>query len=82
MGRVFDYTVMPVLLPFIGLWVAAAKLLSLVLPLLLWPVAVMLNNRLEWALPFLPHIWKSCGWLTGGALRLGFRYAYAANVCR
>lgn len=78
MGRLFDYTVMPLLLPPLLLWLLAARLLSLLAPLLLFPLSISLNRRLVWACPFIPSIWAEKGWLLGRLMRLGFEYSYTA----
>lgn len=78
MGRLFDYAVMPLLLPVLLLWLLAARLLSLVAPLICFPLAILLNRRLVWACPFIPCIWAQRGWFVGGLMRLGFEYSYAA----
>lgn len=82
MGRLFDYTVFPLLLPFILLWLAAARVLSMAVPVLLYPLHLVLNRRLREALPFLPHLWRHEGWLLGGLLRLGFEASHTMNVAR
>lgn len=45
MGRLFNYTIFPLLLPGICLWLLVARLLSFVAPLLVFPV-IMFNRRL------------------------------------
>ncbi|PRW56323.1 sulfotransferase [Chlorella sorokiniana] len=82
MGRLFDYVVMPLLLPFLLLWLLAARLLSLLAPILLFPLSITLNRRLVWACPFIPSIWAEKGWFQGSLMRLGFEYSYTANVVR
>lgn len=78
MGRLFDYAVMPLLLPLLLLWLLAARLLSLLAPIVLFPLSVALNRRLVWACPFIPSIWAERGWLMGSLMRLGFEFSYTA----
>ena len=78
MARLFDYTVMPLLLPFLLLWLLAARLLSLLAPLLLPPLSIALNRKLVWACPIIPSIWAEKGWFKGNLMRLGFEYSYTA----
>lgn len=56
MGKLFDYVAFPLLLPFILVWVAAARVLSLLIPLTVLPT-VWLARRLYWAVPFIPGIY-------------------------
>ena len=81
MGKLFDYTVFPLLLPFILLWLAAARVLSLLAPFTVLP-SVLLARRLYEACPFLPVLFKQRGRLAGTAMRLGLEYNYCANVVR
>ena len=81
MGKLYDYTAFPLLLPFILLWLAAARVLSMLAPLLIFPT-ILLNRRLNAACPFIPHIFRQRGWLMGGLMRLGFETTYCMNVAR
>ncbi|KAI3436813.1 hypothetical protein D9Q98_006223 [Chlorella vulgaris] len=81
MGKLFDFVVFPLLLPGILLWLLAARLLSLLAPFLVLPM-IILGRRLSWACPFIPFIWKQCGWFQGTLLRIGFEATYTMNVCR
>jgi hypothetical protein len=52
MGKLFDYTVFPLLLPLVLLWLLVARVLSLISPFLVAP-SVLLAKRLYWAIPFI-----------------------------
>ena len=75
----FDYLVFPLLLPFICLWLLAARALSLVVPIF-WPQTAMLARRLEWAVPFIPSIYAQRGRVLGGLIRFGFEFTYGGWV--
>ena len=81
MGKLFDYTLFPLLVPIILLWLAAARMLSIVSPFLILP-SVILNRRLNAACPFIPYIFRQRGWVVGGLMRLGFEATYCMNVVR
>jgi hypothetical protein len=66
------------LLPFIVLWLLAARLLSMVAPFLILPT-VILGRRLAWACPFIPYIWQQHGWFRGTLMRVGFEITYTMN---
>lgn len=70
MGRLFNWT-FPLVLLFVALWLAAARLLALVLPALLFPLSIALNRRLAAAAPHLPP---------HGLRGFAFSYRYAAGV--
>lgn len=80
MGKAFDYLVFPLLIPFILLWLLAARALSMLAPFLIFP-ALMLKSRLYWCLPFTPCIWKEYG-LVGRFMEVGFLGSYTMNVVR
>ncbi|KAL4457893.1 hypothetical protein ABPG75_012758 [Micractinium tetrahymenae] len=81
MGALFDYLVFPLFIPFILLWLLAARLLSFVAPLLV-PLTWSLAARLSWACPFIPRIWELNGWFKGTLMRMGFEWTYCMNVSR
>jgi len=81
MGAFFDYAVFPLLLPFILLWLLAARLVSALAPLC-FPLTIMLSRRLYWACPFIPCIWRQRGWFLGGIMKVGFEWTYCMNVAR
>lgn len=75
MGALADWVGVPLLLPFIGLYLLAARLLSLLAPLLVIP-SVVLARRLYWAVPIGPAVWRRRGALA----RLSFEASYCAHV--
>lgn len=77
MGKAFDYLVFPLLIPFIVLWLLAARALSILAPFLIFP-ALTLKSRLYWCLPFTPCIWKQYG-LAGKFMEVGFLGSYTMN---
>ena len=78
MGKVIDYIVLPLLLPFILLWLLVARVLSVLGPFLILPMFI-LSRRLNWACPFIPYIWRQRGWFLGTLLRIGFEATYTMN---
>jgi hypothetical protein len=76
-----DLLIIPLALPFLLLWLAAAHLVALVSPLTVIPT-VTLARRLYWAVPIASRVWKKNGALRGPWLRLGFEASYACNVVR
>lgn len=79
MGALFDYLVFPLFIPFILLWLLAARALSFVAPLL-FPLTWSLAARLSWACPFIPRIWELNGWFRGTLMKLGFEVSPAGLI--
>lgn len=73
-----DYILMPLALPVFGLWYALAFLCGWLASFAILP-SYILAQRLYWAIPFIPHIWKKMG-APGLAVRLGFEGSYCINV--
>lgn len=78
-ASLLDYTIIPLLLPFVGLWWLLAFLAGWVLTFTIIPSA-LLAQRLYWACPFIPHIWGQCGPVRGILVRIGFEASYCINV--
>lgn len=81
MGALFNFLVMPPLLPLILAWLLAARLLALLIPFLVLP-SVLLARRLHWSLPFLAPLFGQFGKVRGFFLRTGFEALYCMNVTR
>jgi len=83
--KLVNYFVIPAALPLLAAYWLLALLLGVVASFMVWP-SLLLAQRLYWACPFIPHIWRSQGlrskvgvvgsWL----LRLQFEGAHCATV--
>ena len=76
----FDTLVFPLLVPFILAWLALARLLSMLAPLLIFPSFVFLPPLYR-ALPFLRGVWRQRG-PSGLFMKLGFDANYLMNITR
>jgi hypothetical protein len=71
---------MPLLLPFIGLWYALSYVLAILGTMLIIP-SLLCAKKLYWCCPFIPYIWKTTGVL-GNYLRIAFEASYCINVLK
>lgn len=77
----FNYVGFPLLLPFIGVWLLLARILSIIAILTVIP-SLILARRLYWAVPIGPRVWKERGRFRGLLAKIGFESTYCMNVVR
>lgn len=78
-ASILDYTIIPLILPFVGLWWLVAFIAGWLATFAIIPSA-LLAQRLYWACPFIPHIWGQFGPVRGFLVRIGFEASYCINV--
>ncbi|MEW5320275.1 MAG: hypothetical protein WDW38_011357 [Sanguina aurantia] len=78
-ASILDYTIIPLILPFVGLWWLVAFIAGWLATFAIIPSA-LLAQRLYWACPFIPHIWGQFGPVRGLLVRIGFEASYCINV--
>ncbi|KXZ54517.1 hypothetical protein GPECTOR_4g582 [Gonium pectorale] len=66
-------------MPLLMLWCVAAFGIAWMLTFTIVP-SYVLAQRLYWACPFIPHIWRRLGPVAGTAARLGFEASHCINV--
>ena len=76
-----DLVLIPLTLPLVLAWLAAARVLSLLAPLAVVPLLVA-RHHLRWACPFVGTMFAARGAWRGRALQLGLEWAYTVNVVR
>jgi hypothetical protein len=80
-----NYVLIPLALPLLALYWLVALLLGLAASWMVWP-SLLLAQRLYWACPFIPFIWRSpairskFGVVGSWLLRLQFEGAHCATV--
>lgn len=55
--KLVNYVIIPVSLPLLAVYWLAALLLGVTASLMVWP-SLLLAQRLYWACPFIPYIWR------------------------
>lgn len=83
--KLVNYVLIPISLPLLAVYWVVALLLGLLASFMVWP-SLLLAQRLYWACPFIPYIWRSpairnkFGVLGSWLLRLQFEGAYCTTV--
>lgn len=83
--RITNYVVIPACLPLFAAYWALALLVGVAASWMVWP-SLLLAQRLYWACPFIPHIWRSpalrskFGVVGSWLLRLQFEGAHCTTV--
>jgi hypothetical protein len=83
--KLVNYVLIPISLPLIAVYWLLALLLGLLASFMVWP-SLLLAQRMYWACPFIPYIWRSpairakFGVLGSWLLRLQFEGAHCTTV--
>lgn len=55
--KLINYVIIPVSLPLLAVYWLSALLLGVIASFMIWP-SLLLAQRLYWACPFIPYIWR------------------------